>query len=45
MVLVAVLCPYCETDNVQKTGRSTSGQQRYLCCNTNCSRKTFALGL
>jgi IS1 family transposase/transposase-like protein len=43
MALVSVKCPYCSSENVQKFGTSSNDKQRYLCCNEQCSHKTFIL--
>ena len=40
MVLVALTCPFCGSENVDKNGHS-NGKQRYKCQNTECSHKTF----
>ena len=40
MVLIAMKCPHCESDNVMKHGISAVGKQRYLCRNEGCG-KTF----
>ena len=31
MVLIAVLCPHCHSDQVIKGGKTKAGQQRYKC--------------
>jgi transposase-like protein len=31
MVLVPVLCPYCQSDQVIKGGQTETGKQRYCC--------------
>ena len=43
MVLIPVRCPYCESDQVLKRGKSDTGKQRYLCQNDKCSHRTFIL--
>ncbi len=43
MVLIPVLCPHCESDQVVKRGKTENGKQRYLCQNTACATKTFIL--
>jgi transposase-like protein len=40
MVLVALKCPSCNSENVGKFG-IINGKQRYVCNNEKCSRKTF----
>jgi len=41
MVLTTVKCPHCGSDNVKKNGTAKNGKQRFLCCNENCTHKTF----
>lgn len=43
MVYIKVLCPYCGSDDVVLHGKNTSGKQRLMCRNKECSRKTFQL--
>ncbi len=43
MMLVPIHCPYCESTNVVKRGKTDIGKQRYLCKNENCTHKTFIL--
>lgn len=43
MVLIPVLCPHCESDQVVKRGKTENGKQRYLCQNRACTTKTFIL--
>jgi transposase-like protein len=43
MVLIPVLCPHCQSDNVVKRGKSDTGQQRYLCKNDACPYGSFRL--
>jgi len=40
MTLIALKCPSCGSTQVIKNG-SNNNKQRYLCKNTECSRKTF----
>ena len=40
MVLVALKCPFCGSEEVGKNGHSY-GKQRYVCNNSECPRKTF----
>ena len=40
MVMVALKCPFCQSEKVGKFG-SINGKQRYICNNTECSQKTF----
>jgi IS1 family transposase/transposase-like protein len=41
MVLTPVKCPHCGSDDVKKYGRANNGKQRFLCCNEDCTHKTF----
>jgi transposase-like protein len=43
MVLIAVHCPYCQSDQVIKGGKTLTGQQRYRCHNSACSHYSFVL--
>jgi transposase-like protein len=43
MVYIKVLCPHCGSENVVLHGKNTSGKQRLLCRNAECSHKTFQL--
>ena len=36
-------CPYCNSSDVRPYGKTTTGKQRYLCKNNECSHKTFLL--
>ena len=36
-----IKCPHCGSTKIIKSGKSTTGAQRYLCQNTECERKTF----
>ena len=36
MVLIAVLCPHCQSDQVIKGGTTKAGKQRYRCQNADC---------
>lgn len=40
MVMVALKCPFCQSENIRKYGFN-NGKQRYLCENDECSHKTF----
>ena len=42
-VWIAVKCPYCQSTNVVKNGKSKQGKQRYRCRNTECLRSSFIL--
>jgi transposase-like protein len=45
MVLIPVLCPHCQSDQVIKGGRTQAGTQRYKCQNADCSHYSFQLDL
>lgn len=36
-------CPYCNSSDVRPYGKTTTGKQRYMCKNNECSHKTFLL--
>jgi transposase-like protein len=41
MVLIPVTCPYCQSDQVIKGGKTETGKQRYRCQQTHCSHRSF----
>ncbi len=41
MVFEAVKCPTCGGVEIQRYGQSSTGKKRYICRNSNCTRKTF----
>jgi transposase-like protein len=43
IVLIAVTCPYCQTDQIAKRGKTDAGKQRYRCQNLNCPHQSFLL--
>ena len=43
MVLMAVTCPYCQSDHITKRGKTDTGKQRYRCQNPNCPYQSFLL--
>ena len=43
MVLEPVRCIHCDSSDVVKHGCSETGEQRYRCCNDECSHVTFML--
>src|ERR687895_504371 len=43
MVLMPIVCPYCQGDRVVKRGRTDTRKQRYRCQNPDCSRASFLL--
>ena len=45
MALTPVPCPHCHSDQGIKGGKTTAGQQRYKCLNTNCPRDSLHLDL
>ena len=36
-------CPTCDGTNIIKSGKSSTGTQRYLCQDTECDTQTFML--
>ena len=43
MTFIAVRCPYCQSDQIVKRGKTARGTQRYLCQNTLCPKGSFLL--
>lgn len=44
MAVIKVECPYCGSKEISLYGKNSStGRQRYLCRNKECSHKTFQL--
>jgi transposase-like protein len=43
MVLIAVRCPYCQSDQIIKRGKTETGTQRYRCQNLDCPHQSFEL--
>ena len=43
MVYIKVLCPDCGSEDVVLYGKNPNGKQRFLCRNSDYSRKTFQL--
>jgi len=41
MVLISVLCPHCQNDQVIKGGTTKAGKQRYRCQNADCCHYSF----
>ena len=41
--LIEVECPSCGGKNISKNGTGHKGSQRYMCNNTECSKKSFML--
>ena len=42
-VLMAVKCPHCQTEEVIRHGKSSTGKQRFCCLNSECPYLTFGL--
>jgi insertion element IS1 protein InsB len=45
MVLIPVLCPHCQSDQVIRGGKTQAGKQRYKCLNADCPPYSFQLDL
>lgn len=43
MVYIKVLCPHCGSDDVVFHGKNSTGAQRLMCRNKECSKRTFQL--
>ena len=43
MVFTPVPCPYCQSEQVIKRGKTDTGKQRYRCQNPGCSHQSFLL--
>ena len=43
MVLIAVRCPFCQSDQIIKGGKAETGKQRYRCQSVDCPRRSFVL--
>src|SRR6476660_7542608 len=43
MALIPVRCPYCQSEQVIKGGKTDTGKQRYRCHNPACSYQSFLL--
>jgi transposase-like protein len=43
MVLIAVRCLYCQSDQVTNRGKTKTGKQRYRCHNPDCGPQSFLL--
>ena len=43
MVLIPVLCPHCQSDQVIKGGKTQVGTQRYKCQNADCPHYSFQI--
>src|ERR671914_1703068 len=41
MVCMPVPCPYCQSEQVVKRGKASTGKQRYRCQNPECSHQSF----
>jgi transposase-like protein len=45
MVFIPVPCPYCQSDQVVKRGKTDTWKQRYRCQNPGCSHQSSILEL
>jgi len=43
MAVIAVRCPYGDSEHIVKRGKTDSGKQRYRCQDAACSKHTFIL--
>src|SRR5215467_3847895 len=43
MTFITVRCPYCDSEQIVKRGKTHGGTQRYLCQNMACARGSFLL--
>jgi transposase-like protein len=43
MVVIAVVCPHCKSNQVIKRGKTAGGKQRYRCLNPDCSHSSLVL--
>src|SRR5262245_55665413 len=43
MALIPVRCPYCQSEQVIKGGKTDTGKQRYRCHNPDCPHQSFRL--
>jgi transposase-like protein len=41
MTLIAMKCPFCNSEEIVKSGKTAEGKQRYSCKNTECPHTTF----
>jgi len=41
MVLTAIKCPHCGSDDIVKNGHYSNGKQRLMCRNSECPRTSF----
>ncbi|MCL1970412.1 MAG: hypothetical protein FWF66_03010 [Candidatus Bathyarchaeota archaeon] len=39
--IVTVKCPFCGSENVDKSGHNATGKQVYLCRNSKCKHFSF----
>jgi insertion element IS1 protein InsB len=42
-VYIQVTCPECNSTDIVRNGKTHQGKQRYICRNSECSRRTFIL--
>jgi transposase-like protein len=43
MIRIPVPCPYCQSEQVMKGGKTNTWKQRYRCQNSDCSHQSFLL--
>jgi transposase-like protein len=43
MARIPVRCPYCQSEQVSKGGKTDTGKQRYRCHHPACSHQSFLL--
>jgi transposase-like protein len=43
MIRIPVPCPYCQSEQVVKGGKTDTRKQRYRCQNPDCSHQSFLL--
>jgi len=43
MKTIKVKCPKCKSENISKNGVTLKKQQRYICNNKDCNKKSFRL--
>ena len=43
MVSKFLECPTCGSEKISKNGKSPRGTQKYICKNTNCTKRYFIL--
>ena len=43
MILMAVTCPYCQSDHIARRGKTETDKQRYRCQNPTCPHQSSVL--